>query len=105
MLTLPLTTGVVRAVDTTIEGNRYRFTTKWNDRFKFYSLDISVNGVEVVHGCRILFGVDMFAAYTQIPINRVYAINKLGQNDPILFDGLDADKGLVVVIEDSDLEV
>lgn len=105
MLTLPLTSGTLTTVETTINGERYGFTTKWNKRNSFYSLDVKFNGEELIFGIKLVFGVDIMAQHTQIPLNRVYVINKLNSNHELLIDGLDNENGLVVIIEDSDLGV
>lgn len=105
MKTIPLSSGTVRTIESSFGTDTYTFTTKWNDRDETYSLDIAVNGEEVVFGIKLVFGVDIAQQYTELPLNRVYVINKLGANLDLEFDGLDSDKGFLVIIEDSDLEV
>jgi len=102
MLQIPLVEGLSSAVKTTINDQAYLLTTNWNARFGYYSMDISVNGIEVVVGILLVSGVDI-ADISTIPLKRVYRINKNEMNKDFGYTGLGND-GLVVIIEDSDLE-
>lgn len=102
MLQIPLVEGVNNTVETTIDNKSYTFVTNWNDRFGYYSMDISVENVEVASGVVLVSGVDI-ATITAIDLNRVYCINRNESNEDFGYTGL-GDDGLVIIIEDSDLE-
>ena len=103
MRTLPLTSGVEKEVETSIGNDKYVFTTKWNERIGVYTLDIKLNGVEEVHGARLLFGEEVLKQHISLPLGPVYAINKIDSQMDFEFDGLDVDKGLMIVLEPGDL--
>lgn len=102
MLKIPLVEGINNTVETTINDSSYTFITKWNDRFNYYSMDILLEGSEIVSGITLVSGIDI-ATISTIPLNRVYCINKNEANKDFGFTGLGND-GLVIIIEDSDLE-
>ena len=102
MLKIPLVEGTSNTVTATISSLSYTFVTNWNDRFGYYSMDIFVGNDEIVSGITLVSGVDI-TAITSIPLNRVYCVNKNEYNKDFGYSGLGND-GLVVIIEDSDLE-
>jgi len=102
MLQIPLVEGINNTVETTINNRSYTFITNWNDRFGYYSMDILIDNIEVTSGIILVSGVDI-ATISAIELNRVYCINKNESNEDFGFTGL-GDDGLVVIIEDSDLE-
>lgn len=102
MIQLPLTEGLYNRVKTSIGGVGYTFTTNWNDRFEYYSMDIAVGNIDIATGVVLVSGVDI-ANISTIPLNRVFCINLNEGNKDFGFTGLGND-GLVVIIEDSDLE-
>lgn len=102
MLQVPLVEGINSEVETTINNEAYTFVTNWNDRYGYYSMDILQNGLDVVSGIILVSGVDI-ANIASIPLERVYCVNKNEANEDFGFTGL-GDDGLVVIIEDSDLE-
>jgi hypothetical protein len=102
MLQIPLVQGINNTVETTINNQSYTFITNWNDRFEYYSMDILIESVEVASGIVLVSGVDV-ATISAIELNRVYCINKNESTEDFGFTGL-GDDGLVIIIEDSDLE-
>jgi hypothetical protein len=102
MLQIPLVEGINSTLETTIGGVQYTFTINWNDRFSYYSIDIKVSRIEVASGIVLVSGVDI-ASSSKIPLSRVYCINKNDTDRDMVYAGLGSD-GLVVIIEDSDLE-
>jgi len=102
MLQIPLVEGLQSSVTTTINDIYYTFETNWNERFGYYSMNISVDDGSVVSGVILVAGVDI-ADISTIPLNRVFCINKNEMNKDFGYTGLGND-GLVVIIEDSDLE-
>lgn len=102
MLQIPLVEGIENSVETTIQGQAYIFNINWNARNEYYSIDIILNNVEIASGIVLVSGVDIGDRST-IPLNRVYCVNKNEPNKDFGFTGL-GDDGLVVIIEDSDLE-
>ncbi len=102
MLKIPLQQGIHSKVETTIQGNQYNFTTNWNDRFGYYSMDVSRNNVAIASGIMLLVGIDV-GAITTFDLDRVYCINRNQYNEDLGYTGLGND-GLVVIVEDSDLE-
>lgn len=103
MLKLPLEPGILTTRVTTINGISYSITIKWNSRTEIYSMDIAVSGEPVVYGIPLLIGIDLVKYYPQLGISRVYCINKNNITSEISYDELGSD-GLVVIIEDEDLE-
>ena len=102
MLQIPLVQGINNTVVTTINDFSYIFEINWNDRFGYYSIDISRDGTEVVSGVTLVSGIDI-ATIASMELNRVYCINKNEANKDFGYTGLGND-GLVIIIEDSDLE-
>ena len=102
MLQIPLEEGIYNRVKVSIGGVGYTFTTNWNNRFGYYSMDISSGNNEIATGVVLVSGVDI-ANISTIPLNRIYCINKNDANKDFGYTGLGND-GLVVIIEDSDLE-
>lgn len=102
MLQIPLEEGVHNKVKVSIEGVGYTFVTNWNARFGYYSMDIAVADEDIATGVVLVSGVDI-ANISTIPLNRVFCVNKNEPNKDFGFTGLGED-GLVVIIEDSDLE-
>lgn len=102
MLQIPLNQGINSTVETTINDREYTFITNWNDRFGYYSMDVLEGNKVVASGLILVSGVDI-ATLSTIALNRVYCINKNEYNKDFGFTGL-GDDGLVVIIEDSDLE-
>ena len=102
MLQLPLVEGINTTVETVIYDTSYKFNVKWNSRFEYYSMDVYVENVEVHSGILLLVGVDI-ASSESIPLSRVFCINRNEYNEEIGYTGLGSD-GLVVIVEDSDLE-
>lgn len=103
MLTIPLIDGLIQKVQTTIAGSTYILTTKRNDRTGTYSMDVTVDNNEVLHGIQLLGGVDIFAGFPDCPLNRVYCVNKTSPTLDFELGEL-GNNNLLVVIEDSDLE-
>lgn len=102
MIQLPLEEGLYNRVKVSIGGVGYTLTTNWNSRFGYYSMDIEVAGEDIATGIVLVSGVDI-ANISTIPLNRVFCINKNEINKDFGYTGL-GDDGLVVIIEDSDLE-
>lgn len=102
MLQIPLVEGINNTVETTIYDTTYQFVINWNARFGYYSMDIIVENTEVASGIVLVSGVDI-ASVSTIPLNRVYCVNRNDYNLDFGYSGL-GDDGLVVIIEDSDLE-
>lgn len=102
MLQIPLVEGIVNTVETVIERKNYTFITKWNDRFGYYSMDIQIDNIDIASGLLLVSGVDI-ASIASIELNRVYCVNKNEALDDFGFTGL-GDDGMVIIIEDSDLE-
>lgn len=103
MLQIPLVQGLNSVVETAINNQRYIFTTNWNERFGYYSMNVQIGNEEVITGIVLVSGVDI-ASSANLPLNRVYCVNKNNGKEDFGFTGL-GDDGLVVIIEDSDLEV
>lgn len=103
MLTIPLVNGTIQRIQTTIGSNTYLLTTKYNKRTSQYSLDVTVDGVETLHGIQLVAGIDIFKTYPEMPLNRVYCVNTKSPFEDLSGTSLGTDD-LVVIIEDSDLE-
>ena len=104
MLTIPLNAGIIKIIKTTIDRKRYTLTTKYNSRTGKYCLDVEINKIPLVTGIQLVSGVDLFNTYPEIPLNRVYCINSANPLLDISEEDLGT-SGIVVIIEDSDLEV
>lgn len=102
MLQIPLVDGLQSRVRTTIGNVSYVFETKYNKRSLKYSLNIEIDNEVIVSGIQLLGGIDI-AKYTNLPLSRVYVVNKNYPTKDITEDELTNDT-LVVIIEDSDLE-
>jgi len=102
VLQIPLVQGINNTVETTIGDQRYTFVTNWNDRFGYYSMDVIVDDEDIVSGIVLISGVDI-TSISALELDRVYCVNKNETNKDFGFTGL-GDDGLVVIIEDSDLE-
>ncbi len=102
MLQIPLVEGLDKKVETTIGDKTYIFNTHWNARFGYYSMDITVANIKVDSGIVLVGGVDI-ASIASIPLERVFCVNKNDLSADLEYTGLGID-GLVIIIEDSDLE-
>lgn len=102
MLKIPLLDGVENSVRTTIDGINYTFVTKYNKRTELFSMDVQVNDVDLITGIVLTSGVDI-SRYPSLPLNRIYCVNKVSPYKDITLGGL-GNNGLVVIVEDSDLE-
>lgn len=103
MLQIPLIEGINTTIETTIQDDPYTFIINWNARFGYYTIDIILSNEEIASGIVLVSGVDI-ASRSTIPLNRVYCVNKNEPTKDFNYEGLGTD-GLVVIIEDSDLEV
>ena len=102
MLQIPLVEGNNITVQTIIYDTTYKFVINWNSRFKYYSIDVIKEEVEIYSGMILVSGVDL-ATVNDLGFTRLYCINKNDYNEDIEYTGL-GDDGIVVIIEDSDLE-
>lgn len=102
MLTIPLIEGTIQKIQTTISGNKYVFTSKKNTRTGTYSVDVTVNNEEVLHGIQMVGGVDIFDGFSNVPI-KCYCVNKVFPNNDFTIGEL-GNNNLLIVLEDSDLE-
>lgn len=102
MLKIPLLDGIENSVRTTIDGLNYTFNTKFNKRTELFSMDVQIDEEDIVTGIALVSGVDL-GSYSPLPLTRVYCVNKVNPSKDISIGGL-GNNGLVVIIEDSDLE-
>lgn len=102
MLQIPLVEGINSKIETVINDLSYTLTVNWNERFGYYSMDIELEGSVLMSGILLTSGVDI-CNFESIPLKRVYCVNKIEGNKDFGFTGL-GDDGLVVIVEDSDLE-
>lgn len=102
MLQIPLLDGVENSVRTVVDSISYTFITKYNSRTELFSMDVQIGEEDVVTGIILTSGVDI-STYSTLPLKRVYCVNKISPLQDITLGGL-GNNGLVVIIEDSDLE-
>ena len=65
MQTIPFTSDPAQSFSVSLDGNKYRFDARYNDRSGQWTLDITTEpmGVLLVAGVPILIGQDMLAPY------------------------------------------
>ncbi|QGF21722.1 hypothetical protein Sam46_gp18 [Bacillus phage vB_BcM_Sam46] len=84
MLYLPIDKGLIPyTFQTTIGGEDFEFTVKYNARFDFFTMDISKNGQKVMNGDKIVYGRALFETIPDDAAIPKYPITPLSLSGPV----------------------
>lgn len=96
MLEIPLTVDGEQEFDVPLNGVKYNFRVIYNTRLGIWSMDIALQGVELISGVALVIGANLLARYN-LPLSRLFMVNVLEGDADATADNLGSGVRLFVL--------
>ena len=99
MIEIPLNSSPEQLFSITLNGITYDARVILNSRTGIWTIDLLIDGVEIISGVPLLGGVDIFAQHN-LPISNAYVVNLEKPNQDPKEEGLGVSSKLFILTDE-----